>query len=179
MEKIREVSQKYDGNLDAVIQFKEGDEVVFNLYAQVNEQDILKLEPMLPEEVPAQDVKAEIDFQQIYEMIYDQEKDVSGQRTESPPWDQKMQPIQAVKNMVNGVKSYFKMRSIMNSVKFTPEESGKDMKKLFKSFFSMMMRGGGETGGGQNGDEKEPEAGVSEEEVWAGVEVVTGQIILA
>jgi hypothetical protein len=179
MEKIRAISQKYNGNLDAVIQFKEGEEVLFNLYAQVNEQDIFKLEPMLPEEVPAQDVKVEIEFQQIYELIYEQEKEMNGQRTESPPWDKKIQPIQGVKNMVNEVKSYFKIRSIMNSAKFTPEESSGDMKKLFKEFFSMAMSGDGNNGQ-QDGekDGTEEDAGVSEEEVWEGKEVLTGQIIL-
>jgi len=172
IEKIKEISKKYGGSLEAVVQFRDAEEIVFNLYVQINEQDIIKLEPMLPEEVASQDVKIEVDFQQIYELIYAQEKQ-NGQRTESPPWNRKTQPIKNVKEMMNGIKAYFKVRSIMNSAKFSPEESEEDMKNIFKEMFSMMMKGGGEQKEGAK-----PEEGVSEEEIWEGKEVITWQIIL-
>ena len=179
MSQIKGISEKYGGNLDLVVQFKdyETNEVVFNLYVQVNENDILKMKPMLPEEVPAEDVKAEIDFKIIYDMIYEMEKEMRGEMTESPPWDRKMKPMQKIKEITEGVKIYFKMRKIMNSAKITPAESEKDVKNLFKKFMSMMMSdrdGGSPEGKIDNGDDENN--GVKED-VWESKEAITGEVI--
>jgi len=184
MKLIRTMAEKYGGSLDAVVQFKDlaTNETVFNLYAQVNENDIIKMTPMLPEEVTEKDVTAEIDFEKIYELIYSQEKEMRGEQIESPPWDRKMQPVQEIKNMVNGVKMYFKVRDIMNSATFTPAESEGDMKKLFKKVFSM-MEGEGESGGeenkGMNGEKDIQEDKGAEEGFWDSKETITGQVILS
>ena len=188
MKMIRTIAEKYGGSLDVVVQFKDltNNEVVFNLYVQVNENDIIKMTPMLPEEVSEKDVTAEIDFEKIYELIYSQEKEMNGEQIESPPWeDKKMQPVQGIKNMVNGAKMYLKVRSIMNSATFTPAESGSDMKKLFKKFFSMMQKEGGP--GGEGGGEGIPAEGEqtteenkgAEEGVWEDKKVMTGEVILS
>ena len=160
MRGIISLAEKYGGSMDISIQFKdlETNEVVFNIYAQVNEEEIIKITPMPPEEVPSKDVTVEINFEEVYELIESQEKEMDGNRIESPPWDRKAQPTQKIKEVVNGIQMYFKIRSIMNSAKITPEESEKDVKNLFKSFISMMMRGerNGEKGGEdkmENGEE--------------------------
>ncbi len=141
MNQLNQITEKYNGNLDAVVQFKdfETDEVIFNLYAQVNEQDILKMKPMLVSEIPEQDVKIEIDFAPVYELIYSMEKDMRGTQIESPPWDRKMNTGQKIKEITNGIKMYFKIKSIINSAKITPEESRDNVKDLFNTFFKMMM----------------------------------------
>ncbi len=140
MNQIKAITGKYGGNLDAVIRFIDNDKVVFNLYVQINENDIMKVKPMMPEEVPEEDIRVDIEFQKLYDIIYMQEKDMQGQRIESPPWDRKIQPIQKVKEVVNGVKMYFKAKDMLNSAKISPEVSEKDAKDLMKSFFSMMMK---------------------------------------
>ena len=176
MKQIRKISDKYDGSLDAAIRFIDNGTVVFNLYAQVNENDIMKIKPMLPEEVPEEDVRIEIEFQKIYDMIYMQEKDMKGERIESPPWDRKTQPVQKIKEVVNGVKMYFMVRDILNSAKVYPETSEKDVKALVKLFFSMMMQ-----------SEKEPEMetemkneDIGEEKgVWEEKEKITGEVIFS
>ena len=140
MHQIKQITEKYNGNLNAVIRFIDNETVVFNLYAQVNENDIMKIKPMLPEEVPQEDVRIDIEFQKLYDIIYIQEKEMSGQRIESPPWDKKARPMQKIKDMVNGVKIYFKVRDMMNSAKISPETSEEDARTLMKSFFSMMMK---------------------------------------
>ena len=140
MNQIKTVTEKYNGNLNAVLKLVDNEKVVFNVYVQVNENDILKIKPMLPEEVPKEDVRIDIEFQKIYDMIHMQEKEMSGERTESPPWDRKIQPIQKIKEFTQGVKMYFKVRNIMNSAKISPETSEKDARALMKSFFSMMMK---------------------------------------
>ncbi len=156
MDKIKTISEKYNGNLNIAVQFKDfaTEEIVFNLYVQVNENDILKIEPMLPEEAPATDATIEIDFERIYEMIYASEKDMRGARLESPPWDRKMQPIAKVKEMVNGVKMYFKLKGLMNSAKISPEDSASDIKFLLKTFMSMKKSGDRE---GQSEDSQDQE----------------------
>jgi hypothetical protein len=177
MKVIRKIAEKYGGNLDTVVQFKDltSNEVVFNIYAQVNENDIIKVVPMLPEEVPETDVTIEVDFEKIYELIYSQEKEMRGEQTESPPWDKKEKSAGGMKNMVNGVKMYFKLKDIMNSATFTPTESEKDMKKLFKEVFSMMMKGDGSNE--EEGIKTSEEGNNTEEGIWESKEDITGQVI--
>ena len=153
MEKLKKITEKYNGNLDIVIQFKdyETNEIIFNLYAQVNENDILKMKPMLPEEVPVEDVRAEVDFKKIYDLIYTSQKEMSGQQEQYPPWDKKpFNPVKKVGEFVNGVKMYFKVQDIMNSAKVYPKESKKDVKAIAQQFFFMMKQGEG--GGSQSSD---------------------------
>ncbi len=149
MREIREATEKYGGTLDFVIQFKdyESGEIVFNLYSQINEKDIMKIEPMLPEEVPAEDVRVEIDFEIMYDIILTSEKEMRGAHIESPPWDKKIQPIRKIKETVNGVKMWFKMRKMMNSAKYYPADAEKDVKDIFKTFFKGMMGPGREDRG--------------------------------
>lgn len=156
MNQIRKITEKYNGNLDAVVRFIDNEKVVFNLYVQVNENDIMKIKPMLPEEVPQEDVRIDIEFQKLYDIIYMQEKEMSGQRIESPPWDRKAQPMQKIKDMVNGVKMYFKARDMMNSAKISPETNEKEVRALMKSFFSMMRES-------EKGDEPEMEKEMQDE----------------
>ena len=178
MKTIKKVTEKYNGNLNAAVQFKdyETNEIVFNLYVQINENDILKIEPMLPEEVPEKEVIIEVDFAKIYDMIYTMEKDMRGEETESPPWDKRARTVgQTVKGVVNGIKMYLKMRSVINSAKVTPDDSEKDLKALFKMFFSMMKEGEGKE---DRGDIKEIEKLKEEEQgVWESKEKITGEVV--
>ena len=139
MKKLNKIIEKYDGDLDAVIRFTDNEKVVFNLYAKINENEIIKVQPMLPEEVPKEDVRIEIEFQSLYDLIYESEKEMQGERIESPPWSRQKKPIQKVKETAQGIKMYFKVRSMLNSAKITPKESEKDVQFLMKEFFSMMM----------------------------------------
>ena len=178
MEKIQKLSQKYGGNFDALIQFKdfETGEIVFNFYAQINEEDLINIKPMLPEEAPSEDAKVEIDFKQIYEMIYSMEKEMRGAQIESPPWDKKFQPVQKVKEVVSGVKMWFKLRSIINSAKYYPADSEEDIKPFLKMFFMTM---GGPGGGPENKEELgEDNIKDIENDVLESKEKITGEIIL-
>jgi len=190
MERIREVSERYGGSLDLVIQFKdyETNEVVFNMYAQINEQDIMKVEPMLPSEVPEADATVEMDFAILYEMIFISEKDMIGSHLESPPWDRKMRPVQKVKEIFNGVKMWNKMRALKNSAIITPSGDEKTIEKMSAwvmenvmgdgprgSEDEIMMEGGeGEKGEGEEGDMGRGEgpegfdSGIAGKAVWVG-----------
>ena len=173
---IKKLQEKYNGNLDFVIQFKdyETNEVVFNMYAQINEKDIMKVEPMPVSENPAEDARVELDFKIMYEMIYDMEKDMGGEMIESPPWDRKLKPIQKVKEVVSGAKMYLKMRKLMKSAKYYPEDAEKDVKEMFKFFFEGMM-GGDDRGpkdmGDENSEKESPKfsaanEGISGKAIW-------------
>ena len=178
MKRIQKLSQKYGGNFDALVQFKdfETGEVVFNFYAQINEEDLINIKPMLPEEAPAEDARVEIDFKQIYEMIYTMEKEMRGAQIESPPWGRKLQPIQKVKQAVNKVKMWFKIRNIINSAKYYPADSEEDLKPFLKMFF--MTMGGPEDG--EPGKEELGEDNIKdiENNILESKEVITGEIIL-
>jgi len=143
MKIIKEISEKYGGNFDGVVQIKdfEKDEIVFNMKVEVNENDILKMEPMPYSEVTEEDARIEIDFEDVFDLIYMSEKEMREERIESPPWDKKETPIQKIKEMTNGVKSFFKIRGMINSAKIVPEEARGDVKKLLNAFMKMMMRG--------------------------------------
>ncbi|MBS3089661.1 hypothetical protein J4461_02135 [Candidatus Pacearchaeota archaeon] len=176
IEKINKITSKYGGNIDAVVQFKdmEKDEVVFNLYVQVNEEDILKMEPMLPSEVPQEDIRIEIDFNKMYDFIYSMEKEMQGERIESPPWDRTPRPTQRVKEVANGIQAWLKIKSIMNSANYYPKESESDSKALFNEFFSMMQNGGER---GEHRDENKDKNAQESEGGWDSKEKITGEII--
>jgi hypothetical protein len=153
MDLIRKMSEKYGGNVDVVAQLKDysTNEIVFNLYVQVNENDIIKIKPMLPEEVPEQDINIEVNFDDIYNLISETEKEMSGERIESPPWGRKESIGTKVNNIANGIKVFFKVKSILNSAVITPEGADKDVNKLLNKFVMMMVK----QDGGDNGQDKE------------------------
>ena len=142
---------------------------------QVNENDIVKMTPMLPEEIPEQDIKIEINFDEIYEIIYESEKEMQGERIESPPWDKKFSPIGKVKEITNGIQMYFKVRGIINSATITPESAEKDVRKLLNKFMTMMMKEG------MNGDNKEEgkEQGQEREQNSKESESITGKVVFS
>ena len=143
MEKITKITSKYNGNVDVSVQFKDytTNEIIFNLYAKVNENEIFSVKPMLPEEMPEKDITITMDFEKLYELIYDMEKDMKSSQTQNPPWDNSMKPIQKVKEVTNGVQMYFKIRSMLNSAEISPIEVEDDANSLMKEFLSMMMKG--------------------------------------
>ena len=171
MEKIKELSNKYGGSFDVVVQFKdyEKDEIVFNLYAKISEQEIIEITPMLPEEIPEQDAKIVIDFEKIYNLIQLEEKEMRGEELESPPWDKKSRQ-QSVKKITKEVKKIFRVIGILNSAEISTEDSKKDVNKLFRTMFKMMI----------SGEEKNNDVGDIEDEENSekkSIESLSGEII--
>ena len=143
MKRIIETAERYGGSFDFVIQFKdyEADEVVFNMYVNINEQDIMKVEPMLPSEVGEVDATVVMDFALLYEMIFVSEKDMMGDHIESPPWDRKMKPVQKFKEIGNGVKMWNKLRVLKNSVVISPNKDKRMVEKMTEWVMEVVMRG--------------------------------------
>ncbi len=140
MEDLRSVTQRYGGDLDGVVRLVDNGNVVFNLHVSINEKEIIKLEPLLPEEIKEEDIRVELEFDKVYELIEMTEKEVQGGRVESPPWDKRPQPIQKVKEVYNQVKMYLKVMSLINSATITPKESEDDVQSLMMSFLKLMMQ---------------------------------------
>lgn len=143
MEKIYELSEKYGGNLEASLKFvNETGKVVFNLYVEINKEDILRVIPMLPKEITNKDVEIEMNFEELYEIIYTAETEMRDEEIESPEWAKnKIHPIAKLKEIKNGFKIMWKIRSMINSAKISPESAKKDVDSLFKDFVIKMMKG--------------------------------------
>ena len=139
MKIINKVSEEYNGNADVAFQVvdKEAGEVIFNLHVQINKENIIEMKPMLPEELPAQDIKVQLDFDKLYELINFEEENMRGAELESPPWDR--QPRHGTKKgLTDGINMYFKVRSLINSIEVTPKDAKGDAKNIMMSFMKMM-----------------------------------------
>ena len=174
MNKIKKLSEKYGGSFDGSIQImdSESEVVIFNIYVEINEEDIIKITPMLPEETPERDATMKIDFEKIYDIIDIEEKEMQSTRVESPPWaPKKIKPTQKVKEVVSGVKMYFKVRSMVSSAEVEPSSAKDDVKSIFGDVMKMMM--------GEPDGEPEREEEPSEEEItsWESKESLTGNVI--
>ena len=184
MRKIREISEKYGGELNAAVQFKdfETNEIVFNVEVKVNPEDIMIMEPKLPEEIPEKDVTMTISFDEVYDLIKISEKDMRGAETEYPPWDKKPRVKSSVNEFVNGIKMFFKVRKIINSAEVHPPEAEKDIRKLVKEFFSMMMNSNDNREDGERPAEEgfKGEEEFKEEDLkdfWDSKEQITGEVV--
>lgn len=157
MKKINSIADKYGGNAQASVQFKDYStgEIVFNLYAQVNERDILLIKPMPPEEITEKDMVITIDFDKVYELVKIGEKDMGGGRIESPPWDKKENAISKFNEVKNGIKMFLKVQQLISSSEIEPKEARKDINSLVKSFVWLMIQGGDD----REGPPKENEGG--------------------
>jgi len=101
------------------------------------------MQPTLPEKIPEEDARIEIDFEEIYDLIYSMEKEMKGERVESPPWDRKYNKG-GIKEMTGGIKMSLKVNSILSSAEVYPQEAEEDVRKLIKTFMKKAMRGGEE-----------------------------------
>ncbi|MFH1425681.1 MAG: hypothetical protein ABIG28_03070 [archaeon] len=170
MDWVEELNKKYGENL--VVQFKDREEIVFNIYFKINSDELIYAEPMPPSEIPAQDILVEMDFEKLYDIIEVEEKD----RVEfhSPPWD-KQKEIGTIKEMTSGVKMWWRFKALVNSVEVTPSDSKKYVEPFLKNFMKGMMGGsGGEEGVKDEGSEFEEE---KSPEGWKSKETITGEVV--
>ncbi|MEK6915319.1 MAG: hypothetical protein AABW89_02140 [Nanoarchaeota archaeon] len=170
LEDITHFNENFGESL--VIQFKDysTNEVVFNIYVKVNQDNLLSFEPMLPSENPAEDVRIEFDIEQLLDIV---EYGESGRvELESPSWDPKPR-TGAVENVVDGVKMYFMFRELMSSAITTPEEAEGLAIRFTRAFFEVVM-GGDEDRQGEMQDEDNEN---QEQEGFEQRDPLTGNII--
>ena len=171
IETIKEFNEEYGENL--VIQFKdfETDEIAFNVYIRLNEEEIMYFEPMPPSENPAEDVRIEFDVDKLLDII---EYEESGRiELESPPWDRKPS-VGFVKNVVNGVRMFFMFRDLMNSAVVHPDSAKNDVQSFVRNFFEIAMGGGGDHEDREDFEEFDEE---NLPEGWEDKEFLTGEVI--
>lgn len=109
-------------------------QLIFNLYVQLNEQDIIKIQPLPLEKMPLQDTTVELDFDRVYSLIKTIQKEEEQNRVEKPYWDQtSKQPI--LDQIKNGIKIWFKIEGIINSAKVAPAGDKAKLKGLLTSAF--------------------------------------------
>ena len=170
LDEIRAFNQNFGENL--VIQFKDysTNEVVFNIYAKVNEENLLYFEPMLPSEAPADSVLVEYDVEKLLDIV--EYGEIGRVELESPPWDP--QPRTGfVDNVVDGVKMYFMFREMLSSAVTTPEDAEPFATQFTRLFFESVM-------GGDENREKGPEFDEENQEEDGDIEQrdpITGNII--
>ncbi len=177
MRTISDISDRYNNGLDAVLQLKDQEEVVFNVLVNINEEDIFSMKPLLPEEISEYDVRMEIEFEKVYSLVNTIEKEMRGGRIEKPPWDNKPSRGEKINEIYNGIKMYFKVRGLINNAKVYPENAEKDIKKIAKKFLNQMILNGEpenrEISEGNNDEDKDNE----EEGFFESKEEITGEVI--
>lgn len=136
IERIKDFNEKYGENL--VVQFKDFDtgEVVINIYMRINEKELIYFEPMLPSEIPAEDVRIEFDVNKLLDII---EYEETGRiELESPPWD-KQPRTGTIKNIKDGVTMFYMFMSLMNSAQSNPSSAEGDAKFFVRNFFQVIL----------------------------------------
>ena len=147
MKKFRKITYRYNGTIDASVQLKDGEEIVFNLYVKVNEDDIMRMKPMPPELMPEKDMTINIDFDKIYALVEQQERESQSTRIESPPWDRKRSE-RKIEDIKDAIKIFFKVQGIISEAEVIPKEAKKDIMSLLKTFLWKMMTSGHDEGQG-------------------------------
>jgi hypothetical protein len=171
MKTFRKIIEEYGDNLDVAVEFKdyETEEIIFNLHVQLNEKDIMLIEPMLPSEVPSKDITITLDFDELYKIIHKAEKDMSGERIEAPEWARRpIKPIDKINEIKNGILIATKIRGMINDAEITPKEARKDVRKFTNAVFVMMIREG------IKGEEDSYEESKEEEKEF---ETLSGQVV--
>ncbi len=177
MSQFNEILESYGGDVSATLQLVnyETDEIVFNIFIEMNNEDIMKMTPMLPEEVTEKDIEIKVDFEKVFEMIQQGEQGTREIRIESPPWDKNKRPVQKIKEIVNGIEMWFKMRALINSAEVFPAESEDDVKDFGKEVLFRIL----------SDDDRRDEEQMDEEDdlgeekgVWEDDKTITGEVVI-
>lgn len=173
MSNIQKLSEKYGGSFDVVLQFKdyEKEEIIFNVYVKIDQEDLIQITPMLPEDNPAEDVKVVFDYDKLYNLIHTSEKEMRGAELESPPWDRKPRLMSMVSKVSTFMALGNQVRALKSSAEYSPKSAEKDAKRFVDDFFMGMM-------GGMNNEEPENKGDEEGKEVWESKQSITGEVIL-
>ncbi|MFH1409789.1 MAG: hypothetical protein ABIH34_07795, partial [Nanoarchaeota archaeon] len=119
MDRINDLSDKYGGSADFLIEADDDGDVFYRMVMIVNPDDVIKMQVINDQNPYAgePDVTVKIDFDFLYGMIKDGEEDA---QIESPPWAR--QPRSAVKDVVNNGKAFAKVSGaiVSGNIKVSP-----------------------------------------------------------
>ncbi|MBN2367448.1 hypothetical protein JXC34_00390 [Candidatus Woesearchaeota archaeon] len=119
MKKINDLSNKYGGNADFLIEVKDEQETLFKALLRINPEDVFEFKVVNAENPYGEepDVNVEIDFDFMYDTIksFEQEGQI-----ESPEWAKA--PGQPIKNIVKGGMMFTKITSaiVTGTIKVSP-----------------------------------------------------------
>jgi hypothetical protein len=145
MENIEDILDEYGGNFRGAMQIVDydTDKVLFNMLVEVNEKDLIYVTPMLPEKMPAYDVKGQINYQILADII-EMEDGMREGHIESPPWgERKAQPVQRVKEVFNGFQMWLKFNQLQRTARIEPESAKGQVGDLFFDIMELVMGGEG------------------------------------
>jgi len=140
MNRLRKITDKYGGNINASVQLKDGEDLVFNLYARINEQEIMRMKPMPPELMPSKEITIILDFNKIYSLVEEQERESRSDRIESPPWDKKRSENK-IRDIKEAITIFFKIQAIITDAEIIPKTARTDVNSLIKAFLWKMISG--------------------------------------
>jgi len=154
MKTIKKITDKYNGNLNGDVEVKDLkiDKTVFNVFINVNQDDIFKMQPMPPTEAPKEDIKVVLDFDKIYNLVYTTQKESEQTKIMSPEWGKKPDFGAQVNQIVNGIKIFLEVNSIIDSAEITPKSARSDVNSLVKAFIWEMMKNNGDNNNNNNQD---------------------------
>lgn len=145
MKSISAISNKYNGDMNGVIQIKDSsnEEIIFNVLLNINEKDIFKLKPLPPEEVKKQDIKLTFDFDKIYSFVYTTQKEIESNKIYTPEWDKSSNFGQKITETVDNVKIFFKISDLIGSAKIEPRKARGDVNLIVKTFVGSLLKNSG------------------------------------
>jgi len=135
------------------------------------------MKPAFPEE--GKEITASVDFEDVYNLILFVERDMKEVHTEHPPWIREKRTVgETIKGAVNGIRVFFRVRSLINSAEYKPESAEKDVKSLVRSFIWMMMTKKKDEGPPPDLSEEDQEKLKElQKELLGSKEFITGEVI--
>jgi hypothetical protein len=136
MRMINQFTDKYGGEAKLVFSIVDGEEAVFNALITVNDETLLKIEPM--ETYGGEyDAKIIFEFDFFYDMILTSERDMRGGHVEYPPWESRPVFGDMFKGMVDGMRMWFMIQGGISSgqVRAEPGDALQDGLLLMRFMF--------------------------------------------
>ena len=149
MERVRELSERFGGEARFKVFFVDGEEKVGEVLVVINEEDIGIIDPGFDTSNEELDGKMFIDFDFMYEFIAFEEKENSGTRVESPPWEGRRGGIiEVVKNVKNEAATISKGIGGLRSgkIRTEPKMGAWETLRLIGDVASIFGQGGGHEG---------------------------------
>ncbi len=163
---INSISEKYGGEAKIIFNIVDGEELVFNALITINDEVLIKMEPMETYEGDY-DAKITFEFDFFYDMILTSEREMKGGHVEYPPWESRPAFGDMFKGMVDGMRMWFMIQGGIASgqIRAEPGDALQDGLMLMQFMFERgppdekkgppeggTGEGGGEgTGGGEEG----------------------------
>lgn len=122
-----------DGNTDVQLKILDGEEVVYNMYIRINENEIAKAQPLTPEKTPNKNYELTLGFGEVYDILKDARKRTYSQDS---PWESgTLNPNTIINTAKDWISTQIKVRNLISSIKITPSSNENEIKDLFKEFF--------------------------------------------